>query len=61
MNGEQIIDADLADWRETGKNPDGTPNKYHKPMCEVPRDGYIWLQEHSGEVWFRNIYVKPLG
>jgi hypothetical protein len=60
MNGEQIIDVDLGDWTEAGKNPDSTPNKYHKPMCEVPGDGYIWLQEHPGEVWFRNIHIRPL-
>lgn len=59
LNCEQIVDADLADWSETGKNPDGTPNKYHKPMCEMPGDGYIWLQEHPGEVRFRNISIKP--
>ena len=26
LNGETIIDANLDNWPETGKNPDGTPN-----------------------------------
>jgi len=61
LNGKQILDANLNDWTETGKNPDGTPNKYHKPMnWLVDRSGYVWLQEHPGEIWFRNIWVKSL-
>jgi hypothetical protein len=61
LNGEQVLDADLSDWSEAGKNPDGTPNKYHKSMNWLAdRSGYIWLQDHPGEIWFRNIWVKPL-
>jgi hypothetical protein len=60
LNGQKIVDIDLDDWTEAGKNPDGTPNKYHQPMKDVPRRGHIILQEHPREVWFRNIYVKPL-
>ena len=60
MNGSQVLDADLADWTQAGKNPDGTPNKYHQPMCKLTGPGHIILQEHPGEIWFRNIAVKPL-
>ncbi len=61
LNGEQILDANLNDWSETGKNPDGTDNKYNKPMNWLAdQSGYVWLQEHPGEIWFRNIWVKSL-
>ncbi len=60
LNGQEIIDANLADWTEAGKNPDGTPNKYHKPMCKLTGEGFIWLQDHPGDIWFRNISIKPL-
>ena len=61
LNNKQILDADLNDWTETGKPPDGTPNKYHKPMKWLAdQTGHIWLQEHPGEIWFRNIWLKSL-
>ena len=61
LNGEKIIDCSLDDWPEANKNPDGTPNKYNKPMKDLAhKSGYIWLQDHPGEVWFRKIFVKSL-
>ena len=61
LNGEKIIDCSLNDWPEANKNPDGTANKYNKPMKTLAdKAGYIWLQDHPGEVWFRKIFVKGL-
>jgi hypothetical protein len=60
MNGERIIEADLDDWTEAGKNPDGTKNKYRAALKDFPRDGHVGLQEHGAVVSYRNIRIKPL-
>ena len=53
---QQNADGSFA----AGKNPDGTPNKYNKPLKDFPRTGYVGLQDHHHDVWFKNIKVKPL-
>ena len=41
-------------------NPDGSANKYKRPLKDFPRTGHIGLQDHHYDVWFKNIRVKPL-
>ena len=60
LNGEKVIDMDLDRWSEAGKNPDGTANKFKKPLKDFPRKGFIGLQDHHKAVWFRNIRIKAL-
>jgi len=60
MNGIQIIDMNLDDWTEPGKNPDGTPNKFKRAYRDMPRVGHIGLQDHGSPVWYRHIRIRPL-
>ena len=60
LNGENITEMDLDRWTEAKKNPDGTPNKFPRPIKEFARAGYVGLQDHGRPVWYRNIRVKPL-
>ena len=64
LNGETIIDANLDNWPETGKNPDGTPNKFKKALKDFSRSGPIGLQGLHGKaqapVWYRNLKIKTL-
>ncbi|MDQ3812420.1 MAG: DUF1080 domain-containing protein, partial [Armatimonadota bacterium] len=60
LNGEQVIDADLDQWTEAGKNPDGTPNKFKVAYKDMPRQGSVLLQGHGSDVWFRNIKIQEL-
>ena len=60
LNGESIVDADLDQWTETGKSPDGAKNKFKIPVKDFARKGYVGLQDHGRPVWYRNVRIKPL-
>ena len=64
FNGEEVIHADLNNWPEKGKNPDGTPNKFPKALKDFARKGPLGLQGLHGKaqapVWFRNLKIKVL-
>ena len=60
LSGQQIIDMDLDRRGEANMNPDGTRNKFPRPLKDFDRKGYIGLQDHGREVAYRNIRVKRL-
>ncbi|MFZ5832150.1 MAG: family 16 glycoside hydrolase [Planctomycetota bacterium] len=60
LNGQKVSAMDLDQWTETGKNPDGTPNKFRQPLKDFARRGYVGLQDHGRTVWYRNIRIRPL-
>lgn len=60
LNGQTIVEINLDEWKEAGKNPDGTPNKFKYAYKDMPRVGRIGLQDHGDTVWYRNIRIKPL-
>ena len=60
LNGKRVLDMDLDLWTELKKNPDGTENKFPKPLKEFARTGHIGFQDHGRPIWYRNIQVKRL-
>jgi hypothetical protein len=60
VNGQTVVQADLDQWPELGKNPDGSKNKFKKPVKDFARSGYIGLQDHGRPVWYRKLRVKRL-
>ena len=60
LNGEKVSQMNFDEWPEVNKRPDGTAHKFDVAYKEHPRRGYIGLQDHGSDCWFRNIKLKPL-
>lgn len=60
INGIEVVNVDVDDWKQPAKNPDGTANKFKTALKNLPRKGHIGLQNHGQQVWFRDIAVRKL-
>jgi hypothetical protein len=60
VNGETVTRMDLDQWPEKNKRPDGSAHKFDVAFKEHPRKGYIGVQDHGSDCWYRNIKLKPL-
>jgi hypothetical protein len=60
VNGVEVTKMDLDNWSEKNKRPDGSGHKFDTAYKEHPRKGYIGLQDHGSDCWFKNIKLKPL-
>jgi hypothetical protein len=60
LNGQLAFSINLDDWKEVGKNPDGTTNKFKTALKNLPRTGHIGFQNHGQVVWFKNIKIKKI-
>ena len=60
VNGQRVTEADLDQWTSKNRRPDGTEHKFDVAFKDHPRQGYIGLQDHGGNCWYRNIKLRPL-
>jgi len=60
LNQEKVNEVDLAQFIERGKRPDGTPHKFDEAFKDHPSAGYIGLQDHGADCWFKSIKLRPL-
>lgn len=60
LNGEPVTRMDLDEWTEPNKRPDGSQHKFDVAYKNHPRKGYIGLQDHGSECWYKNIKLLPL-
>ena len=60
LNGEKVNKIDLDAFTEPFKRPDGSAHKFDRAMKTQPRAGYVGLQDHGGDCWYKNIKLKDL-
>lgn len=60
LNDERIINMNLDEWTEAGKNPDGSNNKFRTAYKDMARTGAIGFQDHGNSVWYRNIKIRKV-
>jgi hypothetical protein len=60
LNGEPVNRMDLDQWTAPNRRPDGSEHKFDIAYKDHPRKGYIGLQDHGGNCWYRNIKLRPL-
>jgi Domain of Unknown Function (DUF1080) len=60
VNGIDVSQIDLDQWTVPNKRPDGSEHKFDVIFKDHPRQGYIGLQDHGSNVWYRNIKLRKL-
>lgn len=60
INGETVTRMNLDEWTTPNLRPDGSQHKFDIAYKKHPRKGYIGLQDHGGECWYKNIKLLPL-
>ncbi len=61
VNGDEVSKLDCDELDQPGLRGDGTPHKFTgRAIKDFPRKGYLGLQDHGYDVWFKNIKLKAL-
>lgn len=60
LNGEQVARMDLDEWTEPNRRPDGSQHKFDIAYKDHPRKGYLGLQDHGRDCWYKNIKLRLL-
>jgi hypothetical protein len=60
VNGKIVNRVDFDQFTAKNKRPDGSDHKFDVVYKDHPRRGYIGLQDHGSDCWYKNIKLKPL-
>ena len=60
VNDIEVTRTDLDQWTTANKRPDGTDHKFDVVYKDHPRKGYIGLQDHGSDVWYKNVKLLRL-
>ena len=60
VNGQEVTTLNCDEWDQPGRRLDGTPHKFNRAIKDFARRGYLGLQDHGHDVWFKNIKLLEL-
>lgn len=60
VNGTRVLEGDLGRFTKPNLRPDGSRHKFPFAYSAHPRRGYIGLQDHGADCWFKNIKLLDL-
>ncbi len=60
VNGELVAELDCDSLDKPGLRADGSEHKFKRAIKDFARRGYIGLQDHGTDVWFKNIKLREL-
>jgi hypothetical protein len=60
LNSEIVTRMNLDEWTAPNKRPDRSQHKFDIAYKDHPRKGYIGLQDHGGDCWYKNIKLRVL-
>ncbi len=61
VNDQLVAELNCDEFDKPGMRPDGTEHKFQRAIKDFARKGYIGLQDHGNDVWFKNIKLRKLG
>ncbi len=59
LNGVKVTRMDMDEWTQPNRRPDGSEHKFDIAYKMHPRKGYIGLQDHGSDCWYKNIKILP--
>lgn len=60
VNGDHVNRVDLSEYTEPYRRPDGSEHKFPVAFADHPKKGYLGIQDHGDDVWYKNIKIKSL-
>lgn len=60
VNGEPVTKLNTDTLDQPGLRADGTKHKFGRAIKDFARKGYIGLQDHGTDVWFKNIKLREI-
>ncbi|HEY3395626.1 MAG TPA: family 16 glycoside hydrolase, partial [Lacipirellulaceae bacterium] len=60
LNGEEVTRMDLDEWTAPNRRPDGSEHKFDVAYRSHPRKGYVGLQDHGSDCWYKNVKLRIL-